>query len=66
MTVYDLLPEFDSYVCDMEANLEMDPETFAEYQHDPRPFLYDLLYDFATNIPENFEVAVNEALDAYC
>ena len=66
ITVYDLLPEFDSYVADMEENLSMDPETFADYQDEPRPFLCDLLYDFAIYIPENFEVAVNQALEAYC
>jgi len=66
ITVYDLLPEFNSYVADMEANLILDPETFADYQDDPRPFLGDLLYDFATYIPENFDAAVNEALESYC
>jgi len=66
MTVYDLLPEFDSYVADMETNLEMDTETWAAYRKNPRPFLYDLLCDFSTNVPENFEAAVATALDAYC
>ena len=46
VTVYDIQPYFDSYVVDMERNIELDPETWERYENDPAPFLNDLICDF--------------------
>jgi hypothetical protein len=48
-TVHDLIPEFDSYVHDMEQNLKMDGEDSTDWQDylaNPVPYVTDLLLDF--------------------
>lgn len=52
ITVYEVLPGFDSYVADMEVNLKMDPETWAQYRENPVPFVTDLLLDFGEFDPK--------------
>ena len=63
-TVYDLIPDWGSYVADVEANLEMDPETWEDYLENPRPYLEDLLSDFGT-FPDGVDIdtAIKTALD---
>jgi hypothetical protein len=68
-TVYDLIPDFGSYVADVERNLAMDADDWARYQRDPRPYLADLLWDYGS-FPRDADVAdveaaVDEALDGY-
>lgn len=55
VTVHDLIPGFGSYVHDMEQNLRMDAATWADYEHNPVPFLLDLVLDFGDfgDIPED-------------
>lgn len=46
VSVYDILPYFDSYIADMENNLQGDPDTWALYETNRVPFIIDLLGDF--------------------
>lgn len=51
-TVHDLIPDFGSYLNDMEMNLALDEEVWNAYLADPRPVYQDLLSDFG-NFPAN-------------
>ena len=63
ITVYEIQPYFDSYIHDMEQNLEMDPDTWKEYETDPTPFLNSLLSDF--HVGEWSDEEIRSAVQAY-
>lgn len=44
--VHDILPDFDSYIADVEWNLKHDLRSWRMYQKDATPFIIDLLCDF--------------------
>ena len=46
ISVWDIIPDFGSYVSDMESNIRMDEETWERYEDEPEGFLIDLLGDF--------------------
>lgn len=46
ISVWDILPDFGSYVSDMESNIRMDEETWERYEDEPEGYLIDLLGDF--------------------
>lgn len=50
-TVYETFKEF-GYIDQLEKNLQDDPKEWESYRADPAPYLYDLMSDFANNIPE--------------
>lgn len=65
LTVYDVLPEFDSYLADVEQNLEMDEESWKAYQADPYPVAVDVLSDFgefARDVPRELASHVIETV----
>ena len=61
LSVWDILPDFGSYVADMENNIKMDTDTLYSYETDPSPFYRDLLGDFGvgTWTDEQIAQAVN-------
>lgn len=52
LSVYDILPQFDSYIADVENNLSMDPVEWRSYLQDPAPYLIDMILDFGEFFPE--------------
>ena len=69
LTVYDLLPEFDSYVADMEGCIREDQRTWKKYLKNATPFIADLLDDFG-KIPEGTigepMVIIRKVAESYC
>lgn len=46
VTVYAILPYFDSYMRDVKNNICQDPQTYARFRKDEKPFASDVLLDF--------------------
>ena len=44
-TVWELCPEFDSYLPEVEGCISMDVREWQKYQKDPRPYVVDLLME---------------------
>ena len=45
-SVYDIIPDFGSYIMDTERNLSGDHEEWSKYKSDPVPYIKDVLLDF--------------------
>lgn len=70
LSVHDLIPDFGSYIADVESNLQNDPEGWKCYQKNPAPTVEDVLCDFG-KFPENLtpreQILVAErAAKEYC
>lgn len=46
VSVYQLLPDFGSYLSDLENCLQGDRADWNKYRKNPVPFIVDLLLDF--------------------
>jgi hypothetical protein len=60
-SVYDLIPDFGSYLADLESSLSFDKRELRRYEKNPRPYMRDVLMDFGNFRPFD----KNEDLDAY-
>jgi hypothetical protein len=58
VSVYDVIPEFGSYIGDVEVNLADDSESWRKYNENPRPFIVDVLLDFGLWEPFDTNPAV--------
>lgn len=69
LTVYDLLPEIDSYMHQVEENLRQDGRSWNQYQRNPVPFVIDVINDFGS-VPAGFsgdyQKLVKQVAKRYC
>lgn len=63
VTVNDLIPEWCSYIMDLESCLEPQKETWKDYRKDATPYIVDLLCDFG-NFPEEISGKDYDAVHA--